>query len=90
MLTTVFLPIILTVVTTVFPGTTFTQHEGDLCWVTPQGQETEIYVSNDNGWCKYEVEAGETFTVSVLDANGQMVSKTFTADSEPQEYNVLP
>lgn len=89
MLTTVFLPIILTVVTTVFPGYTYTQHEGDICWVTRQGI-TEIHASDADAWCEYEVEAGETFTVTVMDANGQMVSETFTADSEPQEYNVLP
>lgn len=88
MLTTVFLPIILTVVAALFPGYTYTQNAGDICWVTRQGV-TEVHASNDDAWCEYTVEAGETFTVAVLDANGQMVSRTFTADAEPQEYNVL-
>lgn len=89
MLTTVFLPIIFAVVSALFPGYTYTQTAGDICWVTRQGI-TEVHASDADAWCTYEVAAGETFTVTVLDANGQQVSQTFTADSEPQEYNVLP
>ena len=93
----IFFPIIVNVAVAItpatpaeFPGYTYTQTEGDLCWVTPTNSETEIYVSDDEGWCEYSVQTGIIFTVTVENALGEMVTKTFTADAEAQEYNVLP
>ena len=84
------LTILVVLMAAFFPSYTYTQNEGDMCWVTPANGETQIYVSDDEGWCEYSVQTGTTFTVMVENAQGEMVTKTFTADAEPQEYNVLP